>query len=315
MYVGAITNMLKAKAMFEKTLIVYSADNGGPGAGLNWPLRGEKHTNWEGGMRAAAFVGGGLIPPRLRGTSSDLRCHIVDWYPTFSYLAGVSGTDDPAVKPLPIDPNNPTKDIYQDFASFPSVDGVNLWPHLIENPEAANRSSAHESLVLTKEVILVGNYKLLVAQNFGWSHTNDNGWKQPGNGSDVWKSEKWIAPSKPYPCGATDGPGHLATLPGVPGQLPCLFDLSVDKTEHDDLGADPAHHELLMSMWDLLNRTVLTAFCKNVSGGSGGGSGCNSSPAKLLGPCNAPCAQAHWKGSSGPVCGVPGCPASEEQTN
>ena len=42
-------------------------------------MRGEKHTNWNGGMRAAAFVSGGLIPPSLRGTSSIINCHIVDW--------------------------------------------------------------------------------------------------------------------------------------------------------------------------------------------------------------------------------------------
>lgn len=36
--------------MYDNTLVVYTADNGGTGAGINFPLRGEKHTNWEGGM-------------------------------------------------------------------------------------------------------------------------------------------------------------------------------------------------------------------------------------------------------------------------
>jgi hypothetical protein len=53
-------------------------------------------------------------------------CRIYGRYPTFAYLAGVSGTDDPPVPPLPIDPGNPTKDIYGN-RSFPAVDGVNLW--------------------------------------------------------------------------------------------------------------------------------------------------------------------------------------------
>lgn len=141
-------------------------------------------------------------------------------------LAGVSGTDDPAVKPLPIDPANPAKDIYQGFKSFPSVDGVNLFPFLVEHPENATRASAHPTLVVTKEVIIMGKYKLLVAQNFGWGHTSDNGWKLPGNGSaGAWESEHWVAPSKAYPCDATDGPGRLGSLPGVPGQRPCLFNL------------------------------------------------------------------------------------------
>ena len=132
-----------------------------------------------------------------------------DWYPTFSWLAGVSDRDDAPIKPLPIDPTDPTKDIYQNFTSFPSVDGVNLWPFLLENPGAANRSSAHAALVLTKEVVLVGKYKLLVAQNVGWDHTTDNGWKQPANTTefpgDPWHKggETWLAPAKTDPCAST----------------------------------------------------------------------------------------------------------------
>ena len=48
-------------------------------AGVNFPLRGEKHTNWAGGYRVAAFVSGGVVPAALRGTSSNLRLHVVDW--------------------------------------------------------------------------------------------------------------------------------------------------------------------------------------------------------------------------------------------
>lgn len=51
--------------------------------GTNWPKRGNKHTNWQGGMNGAAFVSGGFIPAALRGTHSDVAMHIVDWYATF----------------------------------------------------------------------------------------------------------------------------------------------------------------------------------------------------------------------------------------
>ena len=36
------------------------------------------------GMRVAAFVSGGLIPEKLRGTSNNMRFHIVDWYASHS---------------------------------------------------------------------------------------------------------------------------------------------------------------------------------------------------------------------------------------
>lgn len=51
----------------------------------------------------------------------------VDRYPTFCFLAGVDGTDDPPVAPLPVDPANVDKDIYGN-ESFPPLDGVNIWP-------------------------------------------------------------------------------------------------------------------------------------------------------------------------------------------
>ena len=46
LYVGKLVDQLKQKGMYENTLIIYSADNGGTGEGINWPLRGTKHTNW-----------------------------------------------------------------------------------------------------------------------------------------------------------------------------------------------------------------------------------------------------------------------------
>ena len=47
-------------------------------------------------------------------------------------------------------------------------DGVNVWPLLIEPPAPTNYSAAHEALVLSKEVVIVGQHKLIIAQNFGW---------------------------------------------------------------------------------------------------------------------------------------------------
>lgn len=47
---------------------------------VDYPQRGEKHSNWEGGMRVSAYVSGGLVPEELRGSTSNLTCHIVDWY-------------------------------------------------------------------------------------------------------------------------------------------------------------------------------------------------------------------------------------------
>lgn len=51
--VGAVVAALKSRGMWNNTLWVTSADNGGPisGGANNYPLRGGKFTNFEGGIR------------------------------------------------------------------------------------------------------------------------------------------------------------------------------------------------------------------------------------------------------------------------
>ena len=47
-----IVDSLKAKDMYDSTVIVMASDNGGSPAdgGNNWPLRGAKKTQFEGGV-------------------------------------------------------------------------------------------------------------------------------------------------------------------------------------------------------------------------------------------------------------------------
>merc|ERR1711871_844063 len=96
--VANITAELKRKDMFENTLIVFSSDNGGPidvtkTAANNYPLRGGKFSEFEGGIRAAAFIAGGFVPPAARGSTCEGAIAIADWYGTLARLAGVDPTD------------------------------------------------------------------------------------------------------------------------------------------------------------------------------------------------------------------------------
>jgi arylsulfatase I/J len=53
--VGNITQELKTKEMWNKTLLIWSSDNGGAvhlyGGANVYPLRGGYMNNWEGGIR------------------------------------------------------------------------------------------------------------------------------------------------------------------------------------------------------------------------------------------------------------------------
>ncbi len=62
--------------------------------GNNYPLRGGKYSQFEGGIRSTAFVSGGFLPEAVRGTQQSGMISIADWYATFSTLAGVDPFDE-----------------------------------------------------------------------------------------------------------------------------------------------------------------------------------------------------------------------------
>ena len=82
--VGALVAALKQKGMWDNTILAFITDNGGPiyepGAANNYPLRGGKYSDWEGGIRSNAFVSGGYIPADARGTTFSGVVSIADWY-------------------------------------------------------------------------------------------------------------------------------------------------------------------------------------------------------------------------------------------
>lgn len=96
-----VTAALTQAGVWNNALVLVFSDDGGDagwlntatttcgGMASNHPLLGRKDETWEGGSRVTTLVSGGLIPPRLHGTSNDQLMHLVDWYATFSSLAGV----------------------------------------------------------------------------------------------------------------------------------------------------------------------------------------------------------------------------------
>ena len=133
-------------------------------------------------MRAAAFVSGGLVPAAKRGTTSDVVLHIADWYATFCVAAGVSPEDDAPFPPKPIDPADPSVDIYG-ATSWPAVDGRDALPALFgASADPRDMQAVHKRLWLSAQVLIQGRYKLLVSQplcNIMSANSVNNGWRLP----------------------------------------------------------------------------------------------------------------------------------------
>jgi arylsulfatase A-like enzyme len=107
----------------------------------NYPLRGGKYSEFDGGIRATAFVSGGFLPETVQGTKQDGLMHIADWYATFCGLAGVSVEDVPAAE-----------------SGLPPVDGLDLWPLL----SGANSTSPRIEIPVSNYTYINGDYKLVI---------------------------------------------------------------------------------------------------------------------------------------------------------
>ncbi|MDP6557831.1 MAG: sulfatase [Pirellulaceae bacterium] len=107
--VGRIIRALKEQNLYDKTLVIFTSDNGGylnygskyRNISSNGPLRGQKTQLYEGGHRVPTIVSWpGKVKPAVTGAT----CHSVDLLPTIAALAGVESekieTDGEDLRPL-----------------------------------------------------------------------------------------------------------------------------------------------------------------------------------------------------------------------
>ncbi len=242
--VGNLTAALRARALYENALIVYSPDNGGylGNGGDDFPLRGGKFSDFQGGVRVAAWASGGRVPAALRGGAVAGYVSICDWYATFLGLAGLDAAA-----------------IAADTPGVPAVDSLDVWPLLsganatsprVEVPLSVLPAADHAALLAARasdragamvaaataagrrfadsagvgyfvggEGLIVGDFKILT----GYQHYGP--FDDPTNRT----------------CGTlVDGRAWNATHPGVPcdcGANGCLFNVRDDPNEENDLAA------------------------------------------------------------------------------
>ncbi|WP_159791900.1 sulfatase-like hydrolase/transferase [Croceibacterium salegens] len=89
--IGRVLTELDNLGQADKTLVVFTSDNGGERYSDVWPFRGEKGYLLEGGIRVPAIA---RLPGRIpAGTESDQMAVTMDFYPTFMELAGLKPKD------------------------------------------------------------------------------------------------------------------------------------------------------------------------------------------------------------------------------
>jgi arylsulfatase A-like enzyme len=133
--IGRIIAALDKRRMRERTLVIFCSDNGGNlPAASNTPLRDQKGSVYEGGVRVPAFASWpGRIPA---GSVVQQPLHMVDWPVTLRRLAGAA---------------DPTT----------AVDGRDLWAALL-----GDAKPVHEEILLNAApgtgALRRGNWKLVV---------------------------------------------------------------------------------------------------------------------------------------------------------
>ena len=253
--VGELVHALKAGGMWDDTLLVFAADNGGPiyepGAANNHPLKGGKYTDWEGGVRTNAFVSGGFVPKSNRGTNFKGVVSVADWYGTFAGLAGVGAADDAAH----------AANLWLKQRGLPllkAVDSVDQWGFILNGT-----NGRAQPLHLSENAVLMWPFKLVTGKQVysAWTgpvypNCSTVGRAASDQGpifTDLKVFDHHIPPS-PSP-ETTDRLTWAADC----GEG-CLYDVEADPTEHFDLARDPAHGERLQDMRQRLLRLNQNVF-------------------------------------------------------
>eukprot|EP00966_Prymnesium_polylepis_P137115 3168316-Prymnesium_polylepis.1 len=250
--IGRVIAALKDKGMWDSTLMVVSADNGGPqylspvgyqlwGSATNLPLRGGKTSDFEGGIRVNSFVTGGLLPPARRGTTLNELIHFADWFATWCYLAGVDPQDQAAVQ-----------------NGLPDIDSINQWPLLCGDVATGARTEVQVSPV----TLIEGRYKLLTGADPGSINTYGKLGYVPFPFHAVGYFPGALVATWDTLCTEVEELFHLSNTScsaGLDCRNGCLFDIFDDPNERHDLASQlPEKLEQMMARLKTLSKPWTT---------------------------------------------------------
>mmetsp|Transcript_31566 Transcript_31566/g.75636 ORF Transcript_31566/g.75636 Transcript_31566/m.75636 type:complete len:642 (+) Transcript_31566:51-1976(+) len=253
--VGAVVRALRARDMWEDTVLIFASDNGGPiyepGSSNNYPLKGGKYNDFEGGVRTNAFVSGGRVPIEKRGTVHKGVVSIADWYGTLCGLAGVEQEDQKAQE----------ANVVLRAMGLPElmpVDSIQQWAHIV-----GGTNGRADALHLSEHAVLWWPYKLIVGEQPYGRHTGP----QFPNCSTVHSLRLDRGPgfvdvkvfgSAVNLSATREKQDELVWMESC-GDVGCLFNVDEDPHETEDLARNPVYSQIrarLATELQKLNRAV-----------------------------------------------------------
>ena len=241
--VANVTSAYKQMGLFDDTVFLFLADNGGMNSegGFNVPLRGQKATVWEGGVRSQTFLHWSGFAPSLQGSVYAGLAHATDWGVTLE--AALLGT---AAAPNP---------------GEPALDGMNLWPALTSGGASPRTEMLlsmrdvgqcaaqyrHECTYAGQLAYRRGKYKLIYGHTAlrGSHGGNECQWgPNPKTGAGPAQLNCWNGWGKPRDVGASRPPPAMPRRPGQPANSSLyswgalfLYDIENDPLEEHELSA------------------------------------------------------------------------------
>lgn len=274
-----VQKALEARGMWENSLLVFMSDNGGhdekfvlkgrkscksDGAnfvksGSNFPLRGGKFTNWEGGVRTVSFAyspNKNIIPENRRGTRWSGLVSGVDWAKTLVQAAQL-----------------PESVLVPWEAKGFAPDSQNFWTELLTGQESPRHeipvqinSDVDRYVVIQKDQASGNLFKYIVGypgyvRGVGYARGN----------RVIPKSDPGNAIRFPEELSRSDADFHLVDLRKSKKQhrcidKPCLFDIDNDPSEMDNLRGAKEFRSIEQSAKEMIERYKKTEVTFEESG-------------------------------------------------
>ncbi|KAH8379101.1 hypothetical protein KR009_003094 [Drosophila setifemur] len=266
--VGLIIDALSRQEMLQNSVLLFLSDNGGPTQGQhattasNYPLRGQKNSPWEGGLRSSAAIWSTEFE-RL-GSVWKQQIYIGDLLPTLAAAAGIS--PDPALH----------------------LDGLNLWSALKYGYESVEREIVHvidEDAAEPHLAYTRGKWKVISGTTNsglydGWlgervtleEDPRSADYEELIRNTSVWlqlqrvsAGERNITELREQARIECPDPDHTEAgiKPCLPLEAPCLFDIEADPCERNNLYEQYQNTTIFLDLWQRIHQFAVQAHAPN----------------------------------------------------